>query len=220
MKIIQNTIIFYIIILQSLLFQSLNAQWTTYSAQVRDSDLIRLGNQKFADYKGFPSMNFKIKTALQKENRGGKSYLILKTGEAIVDDLYGYLYRPSFSIKGCHYGKLSEINHYSFDASQLGNAPFEHFKKTATATFDIEVSYFATDKKGTFTGILVFKNVTTNGTYLSDVGIDGDVDMDRARIIKSKATSFKADESKMLPAINDYVKKFNDKIVANCKQKD
>lgn len=220
MNTIQKTIILFIIILQSLLFQSLHAQWKTYSAQVRDSDLIQLGNQKHADYKGFPSMNFKIQTAFQKEKRGGKSYLTLKTGEAVVDDLYSYWYKPGFNIKGCHYGKLSEINHYSFDTSQLGNAPFEHFKKTAFAIFDMEVSYFATDKNGTFTGILVFKNVTTNGTYLNDVGIEGDVNMDRVRIIKSKATSFKADESKMLPAINDYVKRFNEKIVANCKQKD
>lgn len=215
-----------IFVMMSLFFSNnLQAQFQTVKTGASNTELMRIKNQSDQNYIGLGSATFTIQAMVEKRKTGNKYNILLRTQNISMEaqSNYSYIYKPGFSMKNCVYDELKEYKVYNFSSLDIGAHAFELLQRTATATFEFELLIWVKDKNYRNDGyrtVHVIKDVKANGVFWSDKEVEGDFDVSEVKIIAKKILSFQADESAVLPAIEAYVKRINDKSEADCKKAD
>ena len=206
-------------------FHYYKAQWKSISPIVRDTDVKKFTKQEHKTYKGISSLIFNLQVMVEKRKEGDKYNILLRTGSLTPKEYGPYYFNTGVKLKNCLSGKLIERNPQTiFTANEIGTEPFLQIMNTAVATFKVEVVFLVKDKKykgGGYKSVHVFNNVKEDGVYWSDHKVEGDFDVDKVTILNlPKAMSFQADDSKILPAIEEYVKKVNEREEGICAESD
>lgn len=209
-----------------------NAQWTHVIAPVNESDISKVTEQSYQNYKGLTAATFEIIGSVEAVKEKGKVKFKLHTQSINMVKYNTYSYRPAPKLKSCIYNKLleNETNNY-FSANQIGEASFEQAMRSASATFDVEITFIVKDDKYGIAGFgsekgwgyratRIFKNVKANGVFWADETIETTFPIEEIKILNNpKLVSFRINDSGIQTAILDFVKKRNQEVEDECKGK-
>lgn len=201
---------------------NVQAQWTTLKAHVQESDISKFTGQTHHNYKGLDAAAFEIIGSVETVKEKGQVKFMLRTQSINMTKYYTYFYRPALKIKRCTYGKLEEYERNGvYYPNEIGEAPFEAAMHTATATFDIEVSFFVKDKKygNGYRASRIFKNVSANSVFWADEPLETNAPIEDIKLLNNpKPVSFKINDSGIQTAVLDFVAKQNQEAETRCKE--
>lgn len=208
------------------------AQWTHVIAPVNESDISKVTKQSYQNYKGLTAATFEFIGSVEAVKEKGIVKFKLHTQSINMVKYNTYSYRPAPKLKNCINNKLleNETNNY-FSANQIGEASFEQAMHSASATFDVEITFIVKDGKYGIAGFgsekgwgyratRIFKNVRANGVFWADEPIETTFPIEEIKILNNpKLVSFQINDSGIQTAILDFVKKRNQEAEDECKGK-
>ncbi|MCW2262226.1 MULTISPECIES: hypothetical protein [Sphingobacterium] len=208
------------------------AQWTHVIAPVNESDISKVTKQSYQNYKGLTAATFEVIGSVEAIKEKGIVKFKLHTQSINMVKYNTYSYRPAPKLKNCINNKLleNETNNY-FSANQIGEASFEQAMHSASATFDLEITFIVKDRKYGISGAgnekgwgyratRIFKNVKANGVFWADEPIETTFPIEEIKILNNpKLVSFQINDSGIQTAILDFVKKRNQEAEDECKGK-
>lgn len=218
------------------LFMSIKvqAQWTTVKAHVQDSDIRKGLGISFDSYKGMESGIFEIVAAVTAVRDKGKVSFQLRTQSITLVKYHSYVYRPYLSVKFCSGtdGVLREIPYTSaFRAGDVGDDAFEAARHSASATFDVEITFIVKDERYGISGFggkkgwgyrvsRIFKNVQANGVFWADEPIETSLPIEDIELLNNpKLVSFKSDDTVIQTRVERFIAEKNKQVEAQCVEK-
>lgn len=210
------------------------AQWTTVKAAIRDSDVMKVTGTPFQNYKGIASGTFEIVASVDVVKDQGKVSFRLTTKSINMVRYDSYAYRPYLMIKDCigAGGELRERQWTNdFLPQDIGTDAFEQARRSAYATFDVEITFIVKDEKYGISGFgaqkgwgyratRVFKNVKADGVFWADEPIETSASIEEIKILNHpKLVSFKANDAVIQTAVESFIKERNEQTEAQCKEK-
>lgn len=208
------------------------AQWEIVKAPFSLTDLVEISGKPYGNYKGLGEGSFNMQAFVETRKENGKIYFLLHTKSIDMDQYSSYSYRPGPAIKFCIPGPKKELierenSITEFFVGDIGEEPFNQLKRSASATFDVEISYIVKDEKYGISGIgaekgwgyhgnQIIKNVKADGVFWSEP-IETTYPIEKISIRTPKITSYKANDSALQTAVQNYIEKLNKKNEADCK---
>ncbi len=228
---IMTTICWMICLMVSMKVQ---AQWTTIRAHVQGSDIRKALGISYDNYKGMESGIFEIVASVTEVRDKGKVSFQLRTQSISLVQYDTYVYRPYLSVKSCpgSDGILREIPYTNvFRASDLGTDVFNAALHTASATFDMEITFIVKDEKYGISGFgsqkgwgyrvnRVFKNVKANGVFWAEEPIETSLPIEDIKLLNNpKLLSFSSHDAAIQSEAERFIAEKNQEVETRCIEK-
>lgn len=211
-----------------------HAQWSTVKAHVTGSDVMKISGISFHDYKGIASGSFEIIASVSEVRKKGKVDFQLHVQSMNMVSYDSYAYHPYPEVNYCSPtdGSVQHRQWTSdFRAGDIGADVFQQARHSASAAFDVEIVFTVKDEKYGIAGFgakkgwgykvsRIFKNVTGNGVFWADSPVETSAPIEDLKILNQpKLVAFKANDSAIQMAIENYIKEKNKQIEEQCKEK-
>ncbi|WP_333887009.1 hypothetical protein [Sphingobacterium siyangense] len=214
--------------------QNVQAQWTTVKAHVQGSDIKKVSGISFDSYKGMESGTFEIVASVTEVRDKEKVNFQLRTQSINLVSYDSYSYHPYPEVIYCSGtdGELQERPYTNaFLPRDIGADAFEQAKKSASATFDVEISFIVKDDKYGIAGAgykkgwgyranRIFKNVSANSVFWADESIETTYPIEDIKIVmQPKLVSFNANESALQTGVENFIAEKKKQAEKECNEK-